>query len=100
MSSSNANAAAVAARRNSNDTKRTTLCNILKANTRLAYLGHVLEDLDINTFNMVIRLFVVGKNPDLVINFFMYVTGVAIDITNLNLRNDLRSALSAFNSTL
>lgn len=100
MSSANANAAAVASRRSSNATKRTTLCNILKANTRLAYIGHVLEDMDINTFNQVIRLFVIGKDPDLVVNFFMYVTGVAIDITNLNLRNDLKSALAAFNNTL
>ena len=55
-------------RKGNNRSKRTTLCNILKANTRLAYLGHVLEDLD-------------------------------IDITNLNLRNDLKDALADFNTT-
>lgn len=95
-----AHAATVASRRGTNRTKRETLCAVLKANTRLAYLGHVLEDMELNTFNQVMRLFVIGKNPDLVVNFFMYVTGVSIDVTNLNLRNDLKAALAAFSSTL
>lgn len=100
MSSSANHLATVAARRATNATKRSTLCDILKANTRLAYIGHLLEDMELNTFNSLIRFFVVGKNPDMVVNFFLNMLGVAIDITNLTLRNDLKAALAAFNTTI